>query len=131
MSGNYGSYIYSTCTAAGVLYGDTLARAVGYKGLGPAFGGECGLGARPIGSGATEPTHYVLYTIANNDRAPYVAEFNGAGPYTLLGELGASNGFIAACKGCMIVEMVPTPEDIDAYADIFLAAHGLERMPET
>lgn len=126
---NYGKYIYATCTAAGVLYGHTLAQAVGYKGAGPAFGGARGLGARQIGSGATEPTHYVLYTIANNDRAPYVAEFNGAGPYTLLGALGASNEFIAACKACMNVEIVDLPADIDAYAVQFLAAHNLEFMP--
>lgn len=125
----YDKYIYATCTDAGSHLGDNLARAVGYKGTGAAFGAIPALGCRVIGSGSQSPTHWVLYTIANDDRVPYVAEFNGSGPYTALNALGASNPFIAACKACMIVEIVDLPADIDAYAVQFLAAHNLEFLP--
>lgn len=123
---NYTKYIYAICTASGKAYGNALARAVGYKGKADAFGVASFLGCRAIGSVSTTPSHYVLYTIAHQDRVPYVNEFNSAGPYTLLNAAGAPSNMIAACKANMVVQIVDTPADIDEYAVQFLADNGLE-----
>lgn len=126
----YTKYIYAVCTDSVVPLANQLAAVVGYKGSGPAFGGARGIGARVIGSGSTTPTHWLLYTIANEDREPYVEEFRRPAPHPLLVSAGATEEFLAACKAGMSVTIVDLQPDVDAYARKFLAANNLELMPE-
>lgn len=126
----YTKHLFSTCADAATPIGNALAVMVGFKGAGPAFGGEFGIGLRVIGSGSVAPTHWLFYTLTNEDRVQYVDEFNGPGPYTLMASLGATEGQVTTAKANMIVEIVDTPADLAAHIASFLAAHSFEMMPE-
>lgn len=125
---NYPHILFAVCLAGSESIGNAMALAVGFKGLGQAFGGEFGLGLRAIGSSDTTPSAWAHQSVARDSAAALVEEYNAAGPYPLLGEKGIAAEQVAAAKPAVIAERFS--RETHEYAFVtWLASKGYEIIP--
>lgn len=120
--------VFGACLVGGEAIGNAVARAVGHRGTGPAFGGTLGLALRAIGSQATEAEAWGAYTLAKASTEPVVAEYNGAGPYALLNGVGMADPQVAAAKAVLTAEYFPRETHESAFV-AWLTSKGYEIIP--
>lgn len=120
--------VFGACLVGGEAIANAVSRAVGHRGTGPAFGGERGIGLRPLGSQSTTPVAWGSYTVAKADTEARVAEYNAAGPYQTLNSLGMTDPQVAAAKSVLTAEYFP--RETHEYAFVaWLASNGYEIIP--
>ena len=125
---NYPDIVFGLCPVGSEAIGNALARAVGFQGEGPAFGGEFGLGVRPVGSDQSEPVAWVHQAPARPVVRSLVTEYNGAGPFPLLNALGMTDQQVAAAKTVLTAEYFPRATHEYAFIE-WLASKGYEIIP--
>lgn len=121
--------IFGICLVGGEAIGNAVALAVGHRGTGPAFGGECGIALRPLGSQDTTPTAWGSYSVAKAGTRVVVDEYNSAGPYPQLNAKGLADGQVAAAKAVLIAQTYPRATHEFALTEV-LAALGYEIIPQ-
>lgn len=120
--------IFGACLVGGEAIGNAVANAVGHRGVGPAFGGECGIALRSLGSQDPTPAAWGAYSVAKASTRVVVDEYNSAGPYTQLNALGMADATVAAAKSVLTAEC--HPRETHEYAFIeWLASKGYEVIP--
>ena len=128
MSATHPFILFGVCLVGQEAVGNALARAVGHGGVGDAFGGEFGIGLRPIGSDSTTPAAWAAFHLARDSVNGMVVEFNTGGPYPLLTAIGLSGGQISAAKAAVTAACFPRATH--EYGLIgYLAGIGYEIIP--
>lgn len=125
---NYPDMVYGLCLVGHEAIGNALARAVGFQGEGPAFGGELGLGVRPVGSDQSEPVAWVHQAPARPVVRSLVTEYNGEGPFPLLNARGVTGEQIAAAQPVVVAEVYERETHEYALSE-WLAGKGYEYIP--
>ena len=121
---NYPDMVFALCAIGFEQVGNGLARVVGFRGEGPAFGGEFGIAVGLAEAPAGVPVMWVHQSVARPAVRALVEEFNGDGPFPLLAALGVPDQEISAAKSVVVADVFPRSSHEYALRE-WLAERGL------